>query len=134
MGLLMLLGGERQVRLDYRYRHDVKDAAGVRVFGIGQFLVTSTPVIGRLYLAVDLTAVGTFQVNRVLAMVVRMTGSADFSSVTCLIYRASSSVMSNLARISAIMSWTETFLGGGPVPILPLLGLSFTGPALVVTP
>ena len=37
--------------------------------------------------------------------------------------------MSNLARISSIMSWTETFLGGGPAPFLPLPGLSFTGPA-----
>ena len=29
------------------------------------------------------------------------------------------------------MSWTETFLGGGPAPFLPLPGLSFTGPPLV---
>ena len=38
--------------------------------------------------------------------------------------------MSNLARISSIMSCTETFFGGGPAPFLPLPGLSFTGPAL----
>src|SRR5437867_11871591 len=56
------------MRLDHCHRHDVEDAAGVRVFQIGQLLVTSTPVIGRLNLAVDLTAISTFEEDAVFAM------------------------------------------------------------------
>ena len=82
MGLLMRLRGERQVRLNHRHRHDVEDAAGVGVFRIGQLLVTATLVVGRLNLAVDLTAVGAFEVDRgrrdAPGRCVRMTGSADF--------------------------------------------------------
>ncbi len=67
-----------KLRLDHGHGHDVEDAAGVRVFGIGQFLVTSTLVIGRLNLAVDLTSVWAFQVDAIVAM--GMDGRADDGS------------------------------------------------------
>ena len=64
MVLLMLQAANDRVRLDHRHRHDVEDAAGVRVFGIGQFLVTATLVVGRLNLAVDLAAISAFEDRR----------------------------------------------------------------------
>ncbi len=51
--------------LDHGDRHDVEDAAGVRVFRIGQFLVASALVVGGLNLAVDLPAISAFEVDAV---------------------------------------------------------------------
>ena len=76
-----------QMGLDDRDRHDVEDAAGVRVFGVGQFVVAPTLVVGRLDLAVDLAAIRAFEVDAVFAMSLdgaADAGSAIFSSVTCL--------------------------------------------------
>ena len=58
----------RQMGLDDRDRHDVEDAAGVRVFGVGQFLVAPALVVGRLNLAVDLPAIGAFEIDAVVAV------------------------------------------------------------------
>ena len=48
--------------------HDVKDAACARVFGIGQFFITSPPVVGHLNLTVDLAAICAFEINRVFTV------------------------------------------------------------------
>ena len=64
-----------KMSLDHRDGHDVEDAAGVRVFGVGQFLVTSPLVVGRLNLAVDLSAICAFEIDAVVP--VRVDGGAD---------------------------------------------------------
>ena len=61
--------------LDHRERHDVEDTAGVRVFRVGQFLVASPPVVSRLNLAVDLSAISAIQINTVFP--VRANGGSN---------------------------------------------------------
>ena len=61
--------------LDHGDGHDVEDAAGVGVFRVGQFLVASALVVGRLNLAVDLSAIRAFEIDAVVA--VRLDGAAD---------------------------------------------------------
>ena len=60
--------------------------------------------------------------------VLRIPGSAAFSSVTCLMYSASSSLMRTWCGSQSIMSCTETFRGGGPAPFFALPALSLTVP------
>ena len=52
--------------VDHGHGHDIEDAAGVRVFRIGQFLVTAAAVVGRLNLAVDLAAICPFEIDAVV--------------------------------------------------------------------
>lgn len=61
--------------LDDGHRHDVEDAAGVGVFRVSEFVVATACIVGRLDLAVDLTAIRAFEVNDVPA--VRLDGAAD---------------------------------------------------------
>ncbi len=52
--------------LDHGDRHDVEDAASVRVLEIRQFLVASSRVVGGLNLAVHLPAIRAFEVERIV--------------------------------------------------------------------
>jgi len=55
-------GRQGQLGLNDRHRHDIEDTAGVGVFVVGQFFMTSVGVVGRLDLAIDLAAIGALQI------------------------------------------------------------------------
>ena len=54
--------------LDHGDRHDVEDAAGVRVLEVRKFLVAPALVVGGLNLAVHLPAIRAFQVDAIFAV------------------------------------------------------------------
>lgn len=65
----------RPMSLSTGDRHDVEDAACVRVFGIDELLATGEIVVGVLNLAVLPGAIGTFEEDAVIA--VGLHGAAD---------------------------------------------------------
>ena len=54
--------------MNYCDGHDVKNAAGVGIFGVGEFVIPPAILINGLNLAVDLAAIWPFKINAIFPM------------------------------------------------------------------
>lgn len=123
--------------LDDSDSHNVEYSTGVSVLRVRELFVTPALIVCGLNLAVDLPATSAVQINAIFPMGDDRAVDdriSRFLLSDLLDVKSFSSLMSKVARISAIMSWTETFLGGGPEPFFPVPDFSFTGPPPLILP
>src|SRR5437868_2562866 len=68
MDLPMILCSGPQVIVDDGYRHDIENTTGIFVLVVGEFVIASPVLIGRLDLTVYLAAKWPFEVHKVFLM------------------------------------------------------------------